>query len=433
MQQLVIEQPTLQIANGRAKVAANIRLPTGSQVLWFECDERHAGLIDAHSSDAFAVALLVVAMREGWEVVVEGSLSARLFYNLNQHYMELMRHCAPGLRAVPVRAAVVEPRKATGAGVIVGFSAGVDSFSVVVEHQAGKVPPPYELTHLLVNNVGSHGQTEHDHAVFEQRASRLANVASALKLELVAVDSNLDQLLAMNFQLTHVARNAAVGLLLQQGIGKYLYAAAYHYRDCRVIPTPAYGDADALLVPMLSTEAIECVNPGAQFTRFEKTERIADYAIVQQSLDVCAAPLMVRDKINCSRCWKCLRTQLTLDLIGKLDRFDVVFDRATYEKYRWLYMCHVAKSPKPMAADIRAGMQRLGLDFPLSVRVAATLLPVALIENATNLWPVRNEKRSVYTTALILYRYFSAFAPDRVQRRLLQYLRSLARARATPT
>jgi hypothetical protein len=86
-----------------------------------------------------------------------------------------------------------------------------------------------------------------------------------------------------------------------------------------------------------------------------------------------------------------------------------------------------------MAADIRAGMQRLGLDFPLSVRVAATLLPVALIENATNLWPVRNEKRSVYTTALILYRYFSAFAPDRVQRRLLQYLRSLARARATPT
>lgn len=231
----------------------------------------------------------------------------------------------------------------------------------------------------------------------------------------------------MNFQLTHVARNAAVALLLQKGIGKYLYAAAYHYRDCRVIPTPAYGDADALLVPMLSTEALECINPGAQFTRFEKTERIADYAIVRQSLDVCASPLMARQKINCSRCWKCLRTQMTLEVIGKLAHFDDVFDRAVYEKHRWLYQCHVAASPKPMAADIRAGMQRYGAEFPLSVRLVAALLPVSLVEAASNLWPVRNEKHPGYTAALILYRYLSAFAPAPLQQRLPLYLRGLMR------
>lgn len=426
MQQLVIEQPVLRIAHGRVRVEAALRMPTGRQMLWFECDERHAHLIDAHSSDAFVVAMLVVAMREGWEVVVEGSLSTRLHYNLNQHYGELMRHCAPGLRAVPVRAATLQTREPTGTGVVLGFSGGVDSFSVVVEHQTGKVPAPYEPTHLLINNVGSHGQTEYDHDVFEQRASRLANVARALNLELIAVDSNLDDLLAMNFQLTHVARNAAVALLLQKGIGKYLYAAAYHYRDCRVIPTPAYGDADALLVPMLSTEALECINPGAQFTRFQKTERIADNPIVRQSLDVCASPLMTRDKVNCSRCWKCLRTQLTLDVIGKLDRFDGVFDVAAYRKYRWLYLCHVAGSPKPMAADIREGMRRHGIAFPLSTRLVAAALPASLVEAATNLWPVRDETRPGYTVGLIFYRYLSAFAPARVQRKLPRYLRGLA-------
>lgn len=142
MQQLVIEQPSLHVAQGRARAEAIIRMPTGVHTLWFECDARFAELIDAQSSDAFVVALLVVAMREGWEVVAEGSLSTRLYYNLNQHYVELMRHCAPGLRAVPVRATSLERREHGGSGVILGFSGGVDSFSVVVEHHKGKVPPP---------------------------------------------------------------------------------------------------------------------------------------------------------------------------------------------------------------------------------------------------------------------------------------------------
>src|SRR5438309_136737 len=91
-----------------------------------------------------------------------------------------------------------------------------------------------------------------------------------------------------------------------------------------------------LLLPLLGTERLECIASGGQYTRVDKTIRVARVDASTQFLDVCVNPWMATERLNCSGCWKCLRTQLTLAVLGELDRYDKVFDVGLYrrlEKY----------------------------------------------------------------------------------------------------
>ncbi|WP_438951198.1 hypothetical protein, partial [Porticoccus sp.] len=61
--------------------------------------------------------------------------------------------------------------------------------------------------------------------------------------------------------------------------------------------------------------------------------------------DVCAASAETREKLlkpNCSVCWKCQRTLITLEALGIIDKFGSVFDLSVYKQekckfYRNLY------------------------------------------------------------------------------------------------
>ena len=56
-------------------------------------------------------------------------------------------------------------------------------------------------------------------------------------------------------------------------------------------------------------------------------------------LDVCVAnpdKRLALEKLNCSRCWKCTRTLLTLEALGRLDAFEKVFDLPYYRTHRAL-------------------------------------------------------------------------------------------------
>ena len=235
-------------------------------------------------------------------------------------------------------------------------------------------------TNLLFNNVGSHGQSEHDRKIFRDRFARLETVArDCFALPLIAVDSNLDEFIGMDFQRTHTIRNLAVALLFQKLAAKYFYSSTVHFRDCRVRPTYDIGYADAIGVPLLSTESMACMSNGSQHTRFGKTEVVATEPTSFAALDVCVMP-PVGAGTNCSKCWKCLRTELTLEVIGALSNYGTAFDLAIYRKLRWIYICEVLRSKEPLLREIRAGMRSYDYKVPLSARVAAAILPDVVFE-----------------------------------------------------
>ena len=90
-----------------------------------------------------------------------------------------------------------------------------------------------------------------------------------------------------------------------------------------------------------------------EVTRNEKVSYIADYAIVQNHLQVCSieqdADVEANlEKINCGRCKKCSRTILQLEAIDRLEAFSSVFDISTYKSNPGKFI------GKGLAADLHA-------------------------------------------------------------------------------
>ena len=242
------------------------------------------------SCDAALLALLIPAMASGEAIDVAGAVSERLYHNLAGPYQRLLQHVIPSLRRVRLRCANIRSADRRAPGVATGFSAGVDSYCVLADYYYSPVPAGLKLTHLLFNNVGSHGQGgEH---VFNTRFAALEPQVERIGLPFVRINSNLDAFYPrqLAFQQTHTPRNVSVALLLQQGIGRFMYASAYSYRDVFIGPTCSMAYSDTAAVPLLSTEVLDACSVGSEYTRVEKTLRVADIPQSWQTLDICVTP-----------------------------------------------------------------------------------------------------------------------------------------------
>ena len=265
MNAIIIRKPVLLVDDQCARLAADIDFPEGTKTLWFECNAAHADKFSSETCDGFLIAMLAIAMRRGQNILVGGPLSSRLYYNVKFYYLELLRNLIPDTQKISIEAEQLTNRNWGGTGVFTGFSAGVDSFCTIADHSAPNVPSEYQVNQLLFNNVGSHGQSEHDLKIFHDRLARLELHAQAMNLPLFSVNSNLDNVIDMDFQLTHTLRNTAVALLFQNSCGKFLYSSAVHYRYSYVKPTYDMGYGDAISVHLLSTETTECISSGLTY------------------------------------------------------------------------------------------------------------------------------------------------------------------------
>ena len=84
---------------------------------------------------------------------------------------------------------------------------------------------------------------------------------------------------------------------------------------------------EALLCDCLSTESLSFILSDYA-TRAEKTITIANDKLAQKYLDVCFC------FNSCGKCSKCIRTLVTLDIIGKVDQFENVFDVDYFKKHK---------------------------------------------------------------------------------------------------
>lgn len=373
-----IGAPRLREVDGLVRAEAPVRTGAGEHTLWFGVAPGHAGLLAVDRADGFLVAQLLLAMQLGEPVELEAPVSARLHYNLMHHYQPLMRELLPALKAVPIHASLASPPAATQAqGVGTGFSAGIDSFAVIHDHLARPVPDGFRLTHLTFNNVGSHGTRDHERArqLFRRRYEQVRGYPDSVGLPFIAVDSNLGEVLPMDFEQTHTTRNLAVALVLQPLFRRFYYASTFHYRDQSVRPTFDCAFADALAVPLLSTESLDLVPAGAQHTRVEKTRLVAGLPGASRWLNVCATESL--DGRNCSTCLKCCRTLFTLELLGRLDEFADAFDLDRWRRVRNRYISTkvLGKGPvRPLSREILELVEASGFRYSAWQRLAAWLL-----------------------------------------------------------
>lgn len=337
-----------------------------STSLWFEARGEGRDMV-SDRADAAVVGLLLVAMRSGLDVVVDGPVSAELLISLRRGVQDVLVEVRPNLTTVTVTANDTLPSGNSAAGVMTGFSAGVDSFATVADyHLASDLPESMRLTHLLLTNIW----TSSERNPLDHHLARVAPIAQRLGLPLVVVDSNLSSFFdGTEFGESHTLRNAATAFLLQEGIGRFYYSSGYPYGLVRVAPASDIAVVDLIVLSLLSTPTVMLESVGSEHTRVEKTRLVAQVPEAHDSLFVCTADWQGGQR-NCSRCGKCLRTQTTLEIGGVLPLFDAAFDRRVYRVKRRNYLTRVlAETDDHLKSEIRHFADAEGFEFPRSARL----------------------------------------------------------------
>lgn len=367
---MIIHQPQLIFSDSNTEYQAAISESCLPPLLRFAVPNEHASLL-TESSEAALLALLIPAMFCGEAITIEGEVDSQLLDAVCHHLQPLLVRLMPFLVPVTINyRQTSQHQRQPGNGVATGFSGGVDSWATLNKHLSPKQPHHPKLTHLLFNNVGSHGSRGYE--LFMRRFRQLEPIAATIGLPFVPVDSNVDSFYKpalgrqVGFEQTHTLRNIAVGYVLSSGLKSWIYSSTYHYRETRVSPNKAIGILDPLIVPMLSSNVLQTINCGAEWTRVDKTVAIAKLPSVQQSLDVCVKGAVGE---NCSVCWKCMRTQITLDLAGQLEAFSAVFNLNRYRQHHAGYLRRILHSDAPLEREILEKIEATGYPIPLLYRL----------------------------------------------------------------
>lgn len=264
------------------------------------------------SEPALAVALLP-AMVAGGELSIPGALSAQLRRALPdvQAVLSLLSAesalMGDSLQCVEVSsdASDAESLSAPAAGEGVGafFSGGVDSWTTLLDN-------PEVSDAIYVHGFDIPIEKPDVSAVVE---TRLADAVGRQGRRLRVVRTNVRELLdpSADWMIAHGPAMAAVALLVAPACGRVLVPASDTYAE----PNPR--GTHPLLDHLWSTEWCRVEHHGAYLARPAKTERVAE---CQDALDVLRVCWREVDRYNCGRCEKCVRTMVTLEALGALER-----------------------------------------------------------------------------------------------------------------
>ena len=325
---MIINSPKIkEINTGNIQISFDFESsPFAESALQYEIESKFQDVL-SDSLDSALIALLAPCMISNEPIVLKGNLSRRLFTSLPSIQI-LLNAILPELHIIPITCSslIGQDKPITKSSIATGFSGGVDSFATVIDIK------PENFSYFLYNNVGSHGGA--GESLFYKRFNALAPCAEKLGIPFIKVNSNLGSFFdedLLHHVYNHTLRDISVALLLQKGINQYYYASAYHFFEADFSKRDSIAQIDPALLPLLSTENIAIYPHGSAMTRVEKTSLITTDAATYEYLDVCVDET---NESNCSNCTKCRRTMATLDILGKLDLYDKVFDLPLFYKKR---------------------------------------------------------------------------------------------------
>ena len=272
---MLIKKAKTGISDGWLKISAGIVCNGTESECFYSVREKYAEFADTESSNCFLVGMLYPAMRYGEDIHVEGTVSARLLYNLEHYLIPLMAMCDPRLHRIHVTADATDScgwRDAKAVGT--GFSGGIDSFTTIYEHFVQPTPEGHRLTHLFFFNVGAHGipKKEGDLEIIERqfhaRYEKLKPFADEAGLDFIQVDSDVHKFHPWGHLEVATFATASAVMFLQRGIRRYYVASSGHTYIQLWHFLGDHGRPDAierlnmLLLPWLSTESLELVDDG---------------------------------------------------------------------------------------------------------------------------------------------------------------------------
>jgi len=191
------------------------------------------------------------------------------------------------------------------------FTGGVDSFFTVLRHDAGEgTPATIPIDDLLY--VHGFDVPLANTVAAERIQASLQQAADAMSKRFVAVATNLRDSCFGAVDWPRLAHGAALAGVAHALSGQYhtvLLGSSAGYGDLR------HWGSHPLTDPMFSSSRLTFLHDGAAFMRVQKTEYVVRSPIAMQHLRVCWQSAAGD---NCGTCNNCIRTLLTLEVLGAL-------------------------------------------------------------------------------------------------------------------
>ena len=338
---ITVSKPVLKEENGMVVLSAEVSGAV-SGTCFFSTEQANRDYVDSVSSNCFLIGLLYTAMYAGCDLVLEGAVSEKLLFHMRHYLIPILVDYFEGmLHPINVQAKqLISITRPDADAVGTGFSGGVDSFHTVKEFYLDYDGPAQDkINTILFFNVGSHGMGNSKERLawlenkFKERKKKLMGYTEAIGLPFVTVNSNVFSFMQSGHLQTCSLATCSAALFLAGKLRLYYIASTgftyhdfiyllYKYKDYDI------ADIDEVVLPHICTESFSVVSGGAACSRTEKTIAICSDSLVQKYLNVCANQKTVT--ANCTTCYKCIQTIVTLDILGVLDKFSGVFDLKKY-------------------------------------------------------------------------------------------------------
>lgn len=268
--------------------------------------------------------------------------------------------------------------------VATGCSLGVDSFSTIEKYTSDDCPKGYKLTHLTFFNAGAYGSKNLDkaRASYNHDLKLVKQFGKEMGLPVVEVETNF-ALLYKNFPDygdSGFLRNMSVVLSMQRLFKRYMYASTYQVNDL----SHGWGNFFYLAAKMFSTLNTDITISLPIQTRTDKTKMIVNNPLSYKYLNVCWGYQYVdyggkafekaKEKyLNCCICDKCLRTMITIDILGYKSKYSQIFDLNQYEKVKNKYMGKVLalRNKEQYYKEISALLEQEHIQIPIKAKIYA--------------------------------------------------------------
>jgi len=142
----------------------------------------------------------------------------------------------------------------------------------------------------------------------------IRNISNLFEAEIIEVKTNIRSVTAKYapWSLTHGGALASVGLLFSKLISEVYISSSRTTNQLR--PWGTHPEIDSLW----STNGCKFIHFGVETSRLEKVRYISNYPEVHSSLKVCYEN--PNEEYNCGRCDKCIRTMVSLEIVGSLEK-----------------------------------------------------------------------------------------------------------------
>jgi len=301
-----------KIVQGMVRLCGRVQLANGRGEMtpFFEFPGQFAPLV-TEKADPFVAALLLPAMASGEELVVEPSVSGRLWENLPR-IQEIFNSWYPDvLKPIQVHAARFHGAGAAKDGTGAFFSLGVDSFHTLLRHEKD-FPGRERITHLIYMTGFEVPLREFTDGRERPVIDSVHEVARIWGKQAVCGRTNMRDCFPLDWpRQYHGSVLAATALALSAGLGKVLIPSSTTWATSR--PWGSHYLTD----PLWSSDDLDLSHDGAGDDRAQKIAgTLLFYPEALRRLRVCTNKR--GGSGNCGFCAKCIRTMTTLEIAGAL-------------------------------------------------------------------------------------------------------------------